>query len=67
MLPAGKHVEGVFTRPGTGLLSMGNTEKKRRLFIDCSTIDTATCKRVGAAVEASGLGDFGDAPVSVSG
>ena len=57
MLPAGKHVEGVYSDsifdgvPGTAIL------------IDCSTIDVATAKRVAEAAAANGL-TMVDAPVS---
>ncbi|MET0250103.1 MAG: 3-hydroxyisobutyrate dehydrogenase [Sphingobium sp.] len=57
MLPAGRHVEGVYTgeifghaRPGT-------------LFLDCSTIDVATARKVIAAATDAGF-DMVDAPVS---
>lgn len=68
MLPQGHHVWEVFTNKEIGLLSIpngGDEKKRRRLFLDCSTIDTATCKKIGEEVEKSGLGDFADAPVSV--
>lgn len=64
MLPAGIHVWKVFSNESTGLLSIPK-DSINRLFIDCSTIDTRTCQRIGEAVEASGLGSFADAPVSV--
>lgn len=66
MLPQGRHVWEVFTNKENGLLSLPKEERKRKLFLDCSTIDTATCNKIGAEVKASGLGDFADAPVSVS-
>jgi 3-hydroxyisobutyrate dehydrogenase len=57
MLPASKHVRVVFhddvapnARPGT-------------LLIDCSTIDVASAREVGAAMTAQGF-EFVDAPVS---
>jgi 3-hydroxyisobutyrate dehydrogenase len=57
MLPAAKHVRAVFendvapnARPGT-------------LLIDCSTIDVASAREVGEAMNAKGF-DFVDAPVS---
>ena len=59
MLPAGKHVElvyggddGVFAHARTGTL-----------FIDCSTIDVATARKVIKEAEAQGF-DMIDAPVS---
>jgi 3-hydroxyisobutyrate dehydrogenase-like beta-hydroxyacid dehydrogenase len=53
-------------REKNGLLSISKEANRRRLFLDCSTIDTATCKKVEAVVDESGLGGFADAPVSVS-
>jgi 3-hydroxyisobutyrate dehydrogenase len=57
MLPAAKHVRAVFeddiapnAAPGT-------------LLIDCSTIDVASAREVGEAMQARGF-DFVDAPVS---
>jgi 3-hydroxyisobutyrate dehydrogenase len=59
MLPAGKHVAGVYLGE-EGLLSRltGDTT-----VLDCSTIDAATARAVGEAAAASGIG-FMDAPVS---
>jgi len=57
MLPAGKHVEGVYTDSVFGTVPEGT------LLLDCSTIDVATAKRVGEAAVAKGL-DAVDAPVS---
>ncbi|MBA6413485.1 3-hydroxyisobutyrate dehydrogenase [Parahaliea sp. F7430] len=59
MLPAGKHVAGLYLGE-QGLLqhlSKGST------VLDCSTIDAATAREVGAAAAALGIG-FMDAPVS---
>ena len=64
MLPAGPQVWEVFTDENIGLLAIPKGDRAK-LFIDCSTIDTATCKQVGEAVKESGLGMFVDAPVSV--
>ena len=57
MLPAAKHVRAVFhddvapnAKPGT-------------LLIDCSTIDVASAREVGEAMQVKGF-DFVDAPVS---
>src|SRR6266536_3279709 len=66
MLPPGRHVWEVVTNEETELLSISKEANRRGLFLDCSTIDTATCKTVGAPIKESGLGDFADAPVSVS-
>ncbi|SPJ72187.1 related to 3-hydroxyisobutyrate dehydrogenase, mitochondrial precursor [Fusarium torulosum] len=65
MLPRGEHVREVFTNPQTGLLSVaGSAKPGSKVFIDCSTIDVKTSQEVAAAVEASNLGLFADAPVS---
>ncbi len=59
MLPAGKHVEAVYTGDD-GLLSQldGNVT-----VLDCSTIDAATARKVGEAAAEAGIG-FMDSPVS---
>lgn len=57
MLPAGKHVEAVYTD------SVFGTAKAGALFLDCSTIDIATARRVIEAAEAKGFAMV-DAPVS---
>ncbi|MBX9795971.1 3-hydroxyisobutyrate dehydrogenase [Sphingomonas sp.] len=57
MLPAGAHVESVYTDAVFGAAAPGT------LLIDCSTIDVATAKRVAAAAAAKGLAAV-DAPVS---
>ncbi|MBN8808690.1 MAG: 3-hydroxyisobutyrate dehydrogenase [Sphingomonas sp.] len=57
MLPAGKHVEGVYSD------SVFGAAPASAILIDCSTIDVATAKRVGAAALAKGL-TMVDAPVS---
>ncbi|WP_375194975.1 3-hydroxyisobutyrate dehydrogenase [Sphingobium sp.] len=57
MLPAGKHVESVYTGEVFGAAKDG------ALFIDCSTIDVATARRVEDAAAAKGF-EMVDAPVS---
>ena len=57
MLPAGTHVEQVYTDSVFGIA------KPSAILIDCSTIDVATAKRVAAAAQAKGLTAV-DAPVS---
>lgn len=59
MLPAGKHVAGTYLGDD-GLLAQldGSTT-----VLDCSTIDAATAREVGAAAAAAGIG-FMDSPVS---
>ncbi|WP_326523425.1 3-hydroxyisobutyrate dehydrogenase [Sphingomonas sp.] len=57
MLPAGRHVEGVYTDDVFAAAPLTAT------LIDCSTIDVATARRVGEAAQAKGLAMV-DAPVS---
>ena len=57
MLPAGKHVEQVYTE------SLFGNAPASAILIDCSTIDVATAKRVAEAALAKGLTAV-DAPVS---
>ena len=59
MLPAGKHVAGVYLGDD-GLLAQLDASVT---VLDCSTIDAATSRQVGAAASAAGIG-FMDAPVS---
>lgn len=59
MLPAGKHVASVYLGDN-GLLSQLDASVT---VLDCSTIDAATSREVGAAASAAGIG-FMDAPVS---
>ncbi|MEJ8573698.1 3-hydroxyisobutyrate dehydrogenase [Microbaculum marinum] len=59
MLPAGRHVEAVYTGEG-GLIAAAATGT---LFIDSSTIDVATARRVAAAADEAGMAMV-DAPVS---
>ena len=59
MLPAGKHVAGLYLGEA-GLIAKA---QKGTLILDCSTIDAETAREVGAAAEAAGL-DMLDAPVS---
>jgi 3-hydroxyisobutyrate dehydrogenase len=57
MLPAGTHVEGVYTDA-----VFGNAPPSA-ILIDCSTIDVATARRVAETAAAKGLAAV-DAPVS---
>lgn len=59
MLPAGKHVAGVYLGD-EGILSRIDSSVT---VLDCSTIDAATARQVGEAAAAMGIG-FMDAPVS---
>jgi 3-hydroxyisobutyrate dehydrogenase len=60
MLPAGKHVEGLFVNGDQPLFDLIDSNT---LVIDSSTIDADTARRVAAAGAAKGIG-FIDAPVS---
>jgi 3-hydroxyisobutyrate dehydrogenase len=57
MLPAAQHVRAVFTN------DIAPNAKPGTLLIDCSTIDVASAREVGEAVQAKGF-HFLDAPVS---
>ncbi|HEX8415176.1 MAG TPA: NAD(P)-binding domain-containing protein, partial [Sphingomicrobium sp.] len=57
MLPAGSHVESVYSK------SVFGNAPPAALLLDCSTIDVATAKRVGEAATAKGYAAV-DAPVS---
>jgi 3-hydroxyisobutyrate dehydrogenase len=59
MLPAGKHVAGVYLGD-EGLLAGLD---KNTTVLDCSTIDAATARQVGEAAARMGIG-FMDTPVS---
>lgn len=60
MLPAGKHVEGLYVSGEQPLFDLIDSHA---LVIDCSTIDAETARRVAAAGAEKGIG-FIDAPVS---
>lgn len=59
MLPAGKHVAGLYL----GEQGVAADIDKNALVLDCSTIDAATARQVGAGLAAQGIA-FIDAPVS---
>ncbi|MBT6118275.1 MAG: 3-hydroxyisobutyrate dehydrogenase, partial [Rhodospirillaceae bacterium] len=59
MLPAGRHVRGVYTDEGGVLASA----PAGALLIDCSTIDVATAREVAGTADAAGFAML-DAPVS---
>ncbi len=59
MLPAGKHVEGLYL----GQSALFNHISKNTIIIDCSTIDVATTKKLSIQAQESGL-NIVDAPVS---
>lgn len=60
MLPAGKHVMGLYAEGDAPLFDV---IKPSALVIDCSTIDADTARNVASLGEAKGIG-FVDAPVS---
>lgn len=64
MLPKAPHVEKVFKDPDEGLLSMPEKPEKLKLFLECSSIDTAASVALAKEVEASAFGLMIDAPVS---
>ncbi|GLP94725.1 3-hydroxyisobutyrate dehydrogenase [Paraferrimonas sedimenticola] len=59
MLPAGKHVRGLFMGE-EGIIAKVNSGT---LLIDCSTIDADSARAVAAEAQSKGI-DFVDAPVS---
>lgn len=63
MLPAGKHVAGVYMGNDAGEDGLLALLDSSTTILDCSTIDAATAKTVGAAAREAGIG-FMDAPVS---
>ena len=62
MLPAGRHVAGLYLGGGSGS-GVLDWLPKDALVIDCSTIDPATAQRVAASAGEKGL-EMLDAPVS---
>ncbi len=63
MLPAGKHVSGVYLGNSPENQGLQAHIKKGALVIDSSTIDAETSRAVGAKLAESGI-NFIDAPVS---
>lgn len=63
MLPKAHHVEKVFKDDATGFLTI-EKPGKLKLFLECSSIDTAASVALAKEVEASGIGRLLDAPVS---
>ena len=63
MVPEGSHVRSVYLDAGRGVLAAANISRK--MFIDCSTIDTATNLEVRERIiEKDSTAAFYDAPVS---
>ena len=63
MLPAGKHVAGIYLGDGQGGDGLLAQLDSSTTVMDCSTIDAATARRVGEAAAGLGIG-FMDSPVS---
>ncbi|MCZ6830197.1 MAG: 3-hydroxyisobutyrate dehydrogenase [Gammaproteobacteria bacterium] len=63
MLPAGKHVAGVYLGVDGGDAGLLAQLDASTTILDCSTIDAATAKTVGEAAREMGIG-FMDSPVS---
>ena len=64
MLPAGKHVEGLYIgNAETGQVGLLDELPTTTVIMDSSTIDVATAKKVGAAAKAKNIGMM-DTPVS---
>lgn len=68
MLPKSEHVQQVYYAGNDNLLSAKYSSTSgdgKKLFIECSTIDPAVSREVGAKIIESGLGQYADAAVSV--
>jgi len=63
MLPAGKHVEGLYLGDELGKGGLLSLIAKGSLVVDSSTIDAQTSRRVGLCAQKLGI-NFVDAPVS---
>lgn len=63
MLPAGKHVEGLYLGDELGKGGLLSLIAKGSLVVDSSTIDAQTSRRVGLCAQKLGV-NFVDAPVS---
>lgn len=63
MVPRGENVKEVYLQgPGAVI----DSAKGNRLILECSTIDVQTTREVGEKVIQADLGNYYDAPVSVS-
>lgn len=63
MLPKAPHVLEVFKNTDSGFLAI-DKPSKLKLFLECSSIDTASSVELSKEVEASNIGRMVDAPVS---
>ncbi|KAJ4530288.1 hypothetical protein HRR80_009558 [Exophiala dermatitidis] len=62
MVPMGQHARAVYLDKQNGVLAAkGDSD---RLFLECSTIDVATCREIGQQIAAANAGIFVDTPVS---
>lgn len=67
MLPKSHHVETVYSSGDNSILSANISAAEgqaKKMFIECSTIDPAVSREVGAKIQASGS-EYADAAVSV--
>lgn len=64
VLPEPSHVKNVFGMILKPPLSTQNVSNPERLFIDCSTIDPTSSRKVANAVHTTQQGQFVDAPMS---
>jgi 3-hydroxyisobutyrate dehydrogenase-like beta-hydroxyacid dehydrogenase len=67
IVPGAKDVEKVYLDPVDGVIaaSAAGNDGKERLMLECSTIDSATTRRVGIKLAEAGQGRYVDTPVSV--
>lgn len=65
-VPQAAHVRDVFLNPATGLLVAPNSQGRKKLYLELSTIDAAVSAEVAEAVSRGDFGYFVDAPCSVS-
>lgn len=63
MVPRGANVREVYLE-ATGAVI--NAIKADRLILECSTIDVQTTRETGQQIRQAGIGNYFDAPVSVS-
>lgn len=62
MVPMDKHARAVYLDDKDGVI--GAEPNKRRLFLECSTIDVATTKEIGEKIMKAAVGTYVDTPVS---
>lgn len=64
IVPAAEHVRQVYLDKENGVIAA--PPNKDRLMLESSTIDVESQREVGQAIRDAGVGDYYDAPVSVS-